>query len=394
MPQLSVFVARGFLIESTKPTWLYGTASEHSTYYQYSFYKASNIHAGMIQTESPYYQPNPKPPLPWDDKTAKFPGDPDYSTCQANGGNAGCDSSWAVRMERSSNISITGAGLYSWFNTYDESCVDPRTCQKSLVDLKDNGENIMFFHLITIGAKNMVTSGSNQIAAKDNEFTEAHPKWAHIGALKLTGELVTNVVYVSPSIWAEPDPVVQCTPTCTFVLPPSQLSTPTTIFFSSLTTILQVGWITTLTVSGTTTTKFTGITTTTTLAVPPVTTTQIGFWNVQMNSSSAGFIIYPTYSILPPPLTITDSYPPGIPGPPPTRTVQPPPWPYNVTNPASTSSSSSTNTVILLPTFTSVPQTTLSYVSTPVPGPTTTVVNGKPATVIPCWAWFFFVSHL
>lgn len=48
MPQLSVYVARGILVESQMPTWLYGTASEHSTYYQYSFYKAANIHGGMI----------------------------------------------------------------------------------------------------------------------------------------------------------------------------------------------------------------------------------------------------------------------------------------------------------------------------------------------------------
>jgi hypothetical protein len=46
MPQLSVYVTRGMLVESQKPTWLYGTASEHSTYYQFAFYKAENIHAG------------------------------------------------------------------------------------------------------------------------------------------------------------------------------------------------------------------------------------------------------------------------------------------------------------------------------------------------------------
>ena len=42
-PQVSVYSARGFLIESKGPTWLYGTASEHSVYYQYNFYKARNV---------------------------------------------------------------------------------------------------------------------------------------------------------------------------------------------------------------------------------------------------------------------------------------------------------------------------------------------------------------
>jgi hypothetical protein len=126
MPQLSVYVTRGMLVESRKPTWLYGTASEHSTYYQYSFYKAQQIHAGMIQTESPYYQPNPKPPLPFSSSTAKFGGDPDYSGCSSNANASGCDSAWSVRIERSTDISFAGAGLYTWFNVYDESCVDPR----------------------------------------------------------------------------------------------------------------------------------------------------------------------------------------------------------------------------------------------------------------------------
>jgi len=48
---VDVFFARGFLIESTEPTWLYGTASEHAVMYQYEFHKARNLMAGMIQTE-------------------------------------------------------------------------------------------------------------------------------------------------------------------------------------------------------------------------------------------------------------------------------------------------------------------------------------------------------
>ncbi|KAL3429201.1 hypothetical protein BDV09DRAFT_200825 [Aspergillus tetrazonus] len=35
--QVSIYVARGFLIEGTDATWLYGTSSEHSVYYQYNF---------------------------------------------------------------------------------------------------------------------------------------------------------------------------------------------------------------------------------------------------------------------------------------------------------------------------------------------------------------------
>ncbi|KAK3898663.1 hypothetical protein C8A05DRAFT_37747 [Staphylotrichum tortipilum] len=51
----SVYAARGFLIDSTAPVWLYATASEHGVYYQYNFHNASNIFTSMIQTESAYY---------------------------------------------------------------------------------------------------------------------------------------------------------------------------------------------------------------------------------------------------------------------------------------------------------------------------------------------------
>jgi len=75
MTQNSVFVARGLLIESTSPTWLYGTSSEHAVFYQYNFHKAQKVFAGIIQSESPYYQPTPSPPAPFGAAVGKLPGD-------------------------------------------------------------------------------------------------------------------------------------------------------------------------------------------------------------------------------------------------------------------------------------------------------------------------------
>jgi hypothetical protein len=74
----------------------------------------------MIQTESPYFQPNPKPLLLFD-KSLKYPGNPDWDVCRKAGGSLtpGCDSSWAVRLVDSSDITISGAGLYSWFDKYE-----------------------------------------------------------------------------------------------------------------------------------------------------------------------------------------------------------------------------------------------------------------------------------
>lgn len=54
---VTIASVRGILLESADgPTWLYGTSSEHNMLYQYNFYNTSNFFAGMIQTESPYFQ--------------------------------------------------------------------------------------------------------------------------------------------------------------------------------------------------------------------------------------------------------------------------------------------------------------------------------------------------
>ncbi|KAJ7466490.1 hypothetical protein FB451DRAFT_1009672, partial [Mycena latifolia] len=55
--QMNVFSGRGVLVESAKsPVWLVGTASEYHVIYQYSFNNAQNFYAGLIQTETPYFQ--------------------------------------------------------------------------------------------------------------------------------------------------------------------------------------------------------------------------------------------------------------------------------------------------------------------------------------------------
>ncbi|KAL3441385.1 PLC-like phosphodiesterase [Aspergillus insuetus] len=193
MEQLSVYSARGMLIESQKATWLYGTASEHSVLYQYNFHGAQNIFTTFLQTESPYYQPTPKPPAPFTDALGAFEGDPDYS---CDGGDAdGCDESWAVIMHNCQNIHVGAAGTYSWFSTYTQDCIDDHSCQKALWYLDSNYDNNRLQHIIAIGAKNIIVSPDGAaIAAEDNLAVSSHPAWAHIS------------LYDVPSIGAAPDP--------------------------------------------------------------------------------------------------------------------------------------------------------------------------------------------
>jgi hypothetical protein len=178
MDMLSVYSARGILIESQQATWLYGTASEHNVFYQYNFHEARNIFTTMIQTESPYYQPNPKPPAPFQKAVGKFIGDPDYS-CKG-GDFDGCDASWAVIVTGSQNIHIGGAGTYSWFSTYTQDCVDTQTCQKALWYLDGNYDNNRLGHVIGIGAKYVMVVNGKGVSAADNLATTAHPSWSQI----------------------------------------------------------------------------------------------------------------------------------------------------------------------------------------------------------------------
>ncbi|EDN10761.1 predicted protein [Histoplasma mississippiense (nom. inval.)] len=176
--QTSIYTARGLLVESTEATWLYGTSSEHALYYQYNFYKAQNVFAGMIQTESPYYQPTPNPPAPFESAVGIFSGDPAYQNCHC--GSPGNDAAWALRIIESSEIYIAGAGLYSWFSTYTQECIKTRSCQNSLIQLEGNGGDVRIFNLITIGATNMITSDGNQLTSQDNLAVDYHPYWSQI----------------------------------------------------------------------------------------------------------------------------------------------------------------------------------------------------------------------
>jgi len=75
---------RGLHIESSGPTYLYGTAAEHSTLYQYNFTGASNIYTVLTQTEIPY----------WVDPVKSLP----------------------LTIHDSNNIFLYGGGYYTWFH--------------------------------------------------------------------------------------------------------------------------------------------------------------------------------------------------------------------------------------------------------------------------------------
>ncbi|UNI24920.1 hypothetical protein JDV02_010637 [Purpureocillium takamizusanense] len=267
MVQNSVYVARGLLIESQSPVWLYGTSSEHSVLYQYNFHNAKKLFAGMIQTESPYYQPTPKPPAPFKEAVGVMPGDPTYK-CAADDEFSGCDESWGVIIRGSENVFIAGAGIYSWFSTYAQDCIDTQMCQNVLVLFEENLENVRIQNLITIGAKYVAVQDGKGIMAADNLNVDSHPKWTQISVFDVSRSApgFEDLTWIDPKIWDMDTPSFTCSSPCSVKIPP--WTGATRVVNYPLITVSSGTW-------------------TSTITKPPLTLTEIGFKPVTITADGA-----------------------------------------------------------------------------------------------------------
>lgn len=150
--QVSLYGGRGMLIESQGPCWFYGTGSEHTVLYQYQTYNAKDIYLGHIQTESPYYQPNPIAPGPFNTSIGLFPGDPTFEECATSS----CKEAWGLRVVDSQSIIVHSAGLYSWFSDYDQKCVNEENCQEHILEVTGS-KDITIYNLFTKGVEEIVS---------------------------------------------------------------------------------------------------------------------------------------------------------------------------------------------------------------------------------------------
>ncbi|KAL1962166.1 hypothetical protein VTN77DRAFT_512 [Rasamsonia byssochlamydoides] len=164
--QISVYTGRGLLVEANN-VWLYGTAVEHHSLYQYQFANAQNVVAGFIQTETPYYQPNPNAPnSPYPTNSSLY--DPNYSSCLS--GN--CDA-LGLRVYNSKNLIVYGAGLYSFFNDYSTTCSNQggsENCQSEIFSIEGNGTSgLWVYNLNTVGSQSQVViNGASDASYSDN----------------------------------------------------------------------------------------------------------------------------------------------------------------------------------------------------------------------------------
>ncbi|KAF2271851.1 exo-beta-1,3-glucanase [Westerdykella ornata] len=152
--QIDIYNGRGMIIESQGPVWLWGTASEHSVLSQYHLQSAKDIYLGAIQTETPYFQPNPPATVPFKVNAKYF--DPDFSKQDSK-------SAWAVRIIDSQSIWLYGTGTYSFFDNYAQECVSNQNCQEHINQV-DGSRNVNWFGMSTKASVNMVTSNGVGLA--------------------------------------------------------------------------------------------------------------------------------------------------------------------------------------------------------------------------------------
>lgn len=164
--QINIYNGRGVLIESTKGAWFWGTASEHSVLYNYQFHAAADVFLGHIQTETAYFQGNPDALVPFTVNEAYH--DPDFAAfCAAHEIQEGrCPRTWGVRAVDSEAIYLYGAGMYSFFDNYDQECVPENNCQDHMTSLENS--SVRFYGVSTKAAVSMITV-DGETAALDGE---------------------------------------------------------------------------------------------------------------------------------------------------------------------------------------------------------------------------------
>ncbi|TFK19768.1 glucan 1,3-beta-glucosidase [Coprinopsis marcescibilis] len=158
--QITVYSGRGLLSESEGPVWLIGTGSEHHVMYQYQLVNAKDHYMGLIQTESPYFQPNPPANIPFFKNDAYH--DPIMYDDPA-------PSSWALSIQNSQDIFIFGAGLYSFFHEYSQDCITNRNCQAQIANI-DSKSRVHLFSLSTVAAKHQISVERNGIVDQANNI--------------------------------------------------------------------------------------------------------------------------------------------------------------------------------------------------------------------------------
>jgi glucan 1,3-beta-glucosidase len=171
--QINVYNARGLLVESKGPVWMYGTAFEHSLLYQYNLNNAENVLLAMIQTETPYFQPAPLTPFLTNGNNkdsssllVRTETDPVYCDNDSR-----CAMAFAVNVDNhSKDIYFYGTGLYSFFNLWNQDCLYSGTsqapdCQLELTRVSTDSSQVWMYQFNTYGSVYMTQQSEGGYSA-------------------------------------------------------------------------------------------------------------------------------------------------------------------------------------------------------------------------------------
>jgi glucan 1,3-beta-glucosidase len=177
----TIGTGRGALVESTRGTWLVGTAFEHNTLYQYNLASAANVFIGMQQSETPYWQGTGGPaqaPAPWTPNSLFA--DPTFSNCKTDDPN--CRMAWYQRVVAGSDLSIYGSGFWTFFNN-NTGCLGVNgTCQNNAVEIVGDPLQMYWWNLNTKGCENMLIDDGVVLETQNNN----PGSWGAIVAATLT----------------------------------------------------------------------------------------------------------------------------------------------------------------------------------------------------------------
>lgn len=166
--QISIYSARGALIQSQGAVWLWGSASEHSVIYNYQFDGVKAVFGGFMQTETPYFQPGPLVPAPFTYNTAY--GDPTFTICPDGNESNGvpCKDAWGLRVVNSEGVLIYATGFYSFFNNYSQVCTPLGNCQEYMIRIQNS--QVAMYTVTTKAAVKMILDDrvGSPITAKEN----------------------------------------------------------------------------------------------------------------------------------------------------------------------------------------------------------------------------------
>lgn len=79
---------------------------------------------------------------------------------------------YGLIVQNSANIYVYGAGLYNFFQNYDQGCLNSEHCQDTMTLIKNSNTNVHIYNLNTKASETMVNiDGNPRVKQADNRST-------------------------------------------------------------------------------------------------------------------------------------------------------------------------------------------------------------------------------